>query len=130
MYFLYQEKGVTRVAVGIGKRIKQHELVRMSGSKERAVSVKHFNALTKYLDKIRELSCGEFSVTYSTIKDPGYSFPQFNPTFVWQSTLKKLLCLSLSLPCFSARSIFLFSMLHDDQTSMTRLPLVDVASQT
>ena len=84
MYFLYQEKGVTRVAVGIGKNIKQNELVRMSGSTERAVSAKNFDVLAQYLDKIRELTCGEFSVTYSTIKDPWYSFPQFNPTFVWQ----------------------------------------------
>ena len=56
----------------------------MSGSTERAVSAKNFDALTQYLDKIRELSCGEFSVTYSTIKDPWYSFTQFNPTFVWR----------------------------------------------
>ena len=67
MYFLYQEKGVARVAVGIGKSIKQQELVRMSGSEERAVSAQNFDALSEYLDKIRELSCGEFSVTYLTI---------------------------------------------------------------
>ena len=84
MYFLYQEKGVTRFAVGIGNNIKQNELVRMSGRKERALSAKNFDALTRYLDKIRELSCSEFSVTYCRIKDPGYSFPQFNPTLVWQ----------------------------------------------
>ncbi|CAH3032611.1 unnamed protein product, partial [Porites lobata] len=50
-------KGVHRIAVGIGKKIKSDELETIAGSPDRVVTAKSFDKLKKELDEIREKSC-------------------------------------------------------------------------
>ena len=55
-----QKKGVQRVAVGIGKHIKQKELVTIAGDKDRVVNAKNFEDLKNQLDDIREATCSKY----------------------------------------------------------------------
>ncbi|XP_078375647.1 uncharacterized protein LOC144658999 isoform X2 [Oculina patagonica] len=52
-----EAKGVHRVAVGIGKNIKQSELETIAGDKDRVVNAKDFEDLNNQLDDIREVTC-------------------------------------------------------------------------
>ncbi|XP_027051590.1 sporozoite surface protein 2-like [Pocillopora damicornis] len=52
-----EEKGVHRVAVGIGKKIKQAELITIAGDENRVVNAKNFEDLNNQLDDIRKATC-------------------------------------------------------------------------
>nr|XP_058952512.1 coadhesin-like [Pocillopora verrucosa]XP_058952513.1 coadhesin-like [Pocillopora verrucosa]XP_058952514.1 coadhesin-like [Pocillopora verrucosa]XP_058952515.1 coadhesin-like [Pocillopora verrucosa]XP_058952516.1 coadhesin-like [Pocillopora verrucosa] len=52
-----EEKGIQRVAVGIGKKIKQAELITIAGDENRVVNAKNFEDLNNQLDDIREATC-------------------------------------------------------------------------
>ena len=62
--FLFQEKGVHRVAVGIGKNIKQEELEKIAGSPDGIVNAASFDELDEQLDNIRETTCSEFLILF------------------------------------------------------------------
>ena len=62
--FSFQWKGVHRVAVGIGKKIKQEELETIAGSPGRVVTADSFEELDKQVDNIRETTCSEFTLTF------------------------------------------------------------------
>ena len=66
-YILFQEKGVHRVAVGIGKKIKQEELEKIAGSPDRVVNAASFDELDEQLDRIRETTCSEFLFLFNGI---------------------------------------------------------------
>ncbi|XP_074625789.1 coadhesin-like [Acropora palmata] len=51
------DKGVHRIAVGIGKDIKSSELEEIAGGPNRVVNAKSFSALENELAKIREITC-------------------------------------------------------------------------
>ncbi|KAJ7379732.1 biological adhesion [Desmophyllum pertusum] len=55
-----EEKGVDRVAVGIGRKIKQEELANIAGSPDRIVNAASFDELDEKLDLIRETTCSKF----------------------------------------------------------------------
>ena len=55
-----QEKGVHRVAVGIGKKIKQAELITIAGDENRVVNAKNFEDLNNQLDDIRKATCSKY----------------------------------------------------------------------
>ena len=57
--FPTQADGVHRVAVGIGKNIKQSELEIIAGDKDRVVNAKDFEDLNNQLDDIREVTCSK-----------------------------------------------------------------------
>lgn len=57
-----QKKGVHRVAVGIGKDIKESELETIAGDESRVVNAKDFKDLDNQLDNIREITCSEYFV--------------------------------------------------------------------
>ncbi|KAL9970173.1 hypothetical protein ACROYT_G022503 [Oculina patagonica] len=52
-----EKKGIHRVAVGIGKKIKQDELETIAGSPDRVVNAESFEKLDEQLDNIRETTC-------------------------------------------------------------------------
>ncbi|XP_066028698.1 coadhesin [Pocillopora verrucosa] len=52
-----EEKGVHRVAVGIGKKIKQAELITIAGDENRVVNAKNVEDLNNQLDDIRKATC-------------------------------------------------------------------------
>ena len=58
--YLFQQKGIQRVAVGIGRKIEQEELETIAGSPDRVVNAASFDELDKQLDDIRETTCSEF----------------------------------------------------------------------
>ena len=55
-----QEKGVHRVAVGIGKKIKQAELITIAGDENRVVNAKNVEDLNNQLDDIRKATCSKY----------------------------------------------------------------------
>ena len=60
-YISFQEKGVHRVAVGVGRKINQEELENIAGSRDRIVKAASFDELDENLDRIRETTCSEFN---------------------------------------------------------------------
>lgn len=74
LYFVtdIQAKGVHRIAVGIGKKIKSDELETIAGSPDRVVTAKSFDKLKKELDEIREKSCRKYSINFSLMSNCSY----------------------------------------------------------
>ena len=48
------------MAVGIGKEIKQAELITIAGDENRVVNAKNFEDLNNQLDDIREATCSKY----------------------------------------------------------------------
>ena len=48
------------MAVGIGKKIKQAELITIAGDENRVVNAKNFEDLNNQLDDIREATCSKY----------------------------------------------------------------------
>ena len=48
------------MAVGIGKKIKQAELITIAGDENRVVNAKNFQDLNNRLDDIREATCSKY----------------------------------------------------------------------
>lgn len=54
-----QNKGVQRVAVGIGKDVKQSELETIAGNKDRVINAENFGDLNEKLKDISEAVCSK-----------------------------------------------------------------------
>ena len=48
------------MAVGIGKKIKQAELITIAGDENRVVNAKNFEDLNNQLDDIRKATCSKY----------------------------------------------------------------------
>ena len=65
LYISTQDKGIKRIAVGIGPKIDLDDLEDIAGSPERVVLVDQFLKLKEYLKGIKESTCGELRVLRS-----------------------------------------------------------------
>lgn len=57
--FLTQDSKAHRVAVGIGRKIKKEELLKIADSPNRVVQASNFEDLNKKLEAIREAVCNK-----------------------------------------------------------------------
>ena len=64
------------MAVGIGKQIKQAELITIAGNENRVVNAKNFEDLNNQLDDIREATCSKYHLPSikERLVDFNYSF--------------------------------------------------------
>ena len=59
----FQEKGIYRIAVGIGNNIAQEELVTIAGNPDQVINADSFEDLNNQLDDIQKKTCSKICAT-------------------------------------------------------------------